>query len=187
MISRDIALRARARRAYERARWLDGGRTAWPVLALVPVALALHGRSAAPATAVAGALLAIALAVAGWRGGAWRRGALPGVAAGLPLFLIPSVLMAGCTACGAACPREAMPWLTCFAGCGLAALLGGLVLAALARRDRAPLVYAASAALTAALTASMTCTIAGAAGLLGGIVGLAAGSAPAVAGALRRA
>jgi hypothetical protein len=185
MTSLDYDLRQRARQAYERARWLDGVRGAWPVVVLVPLALALHGPATAAATAMAATLLTAALATAGWRGGAWRRGALPGVIAGLPMFLAPSVLMPAHASCGAACMREATPWLTCFAGCGAAALAGGLVLAALARRDRAPLPYAASALVMAVLTASMTCTLAGTAGLVGAVAGLALGSAPMMASTLR--
>jgi len=178
-------LRDRARRAYERARGLEGARAAWPVIALVPLALALHGPATARATGVAGALLAIVLAITAWRGGAWRRGALPGVLAGLPLFLAPSVLLPERASCGAACLHGGASWLGCFAGCGVAAIAAGLVVAALARRDRAPLAYAASALLTAALVASMTCTTVGAAGVIGALAGLAAGSAPVMASTRR--
>jgi hypothetical protein len=187
MISPDLDLRRRARRAYEHGRWHHGLRDAWPALLLVPLALALHGPAAPLATALSAALLAAALVTSSWRGGAWRRGALVGVVAGLPMFLAPSFLMPTDADCGMACARAATPWLTCFTGCAMAALTGGLVVGLLARRDRAPLAYAAGAGIAAVLTASMTCTLAGAAGILGAAAGLAAASVPVVAGALRRA
>lgn len=188
MISREpIDLRRRARRAYEAGRWQHGLRDAWPVAFLVPIAFALHGPATSVATAISAGLLAAVLVTAAWRGGAWRRGALVGVVAGLPLFMAPSFLVPTDAECGMACARAATPWLTCFTGCAMAALAGGLVVGLLARRDRAPLAYAASAGIAAALTASMTCTLAGAAGVLGALAGLAAASVPVVAGALRRA
>jgi hypothetical protein len=188
MISPDLdSLRLRARRAYERMRWHHAARAAWPVAILLPLALALHGPVASALTVVSAVALGAVLAVSRWRGGVWQRGALPGVLAGVPLFVAPSLLMPTDSDCGMACARVATPWLTCFAVCALAALAGGLALAFLARRDRAPLAYASSAAAAAILTASMTSALAGAAGLVGAVAGLAAGSVPVVVGAVRRA
>ena len=169
-------IRRQARDAYERAMLRAALPRLWPLAALLPAAYALHGAPTARVIAVALAL-AVALIATAWRGGGWRRGALPGVLGGLPAFVVPSLAMPAGAACER-CVHGSAPWMTCFAACLITSLAAGLALAHLARRDPAPRTFAASAALCAALTAAMTCSLAGGAGLVGVALGLAVSSAP---------
>jgi hypothetical protein len=172
------SLEDRARGAYERALVARAARDVWPAALLVPLALALHGPAHSPSTvAIAGVALVAALFALGWRAGAWRRGALAGVVAGLPPFLVPSLYLRSAD-CAHACARHPAP--DCALACALAALLAGLVLATRARHDRDPLGYALGGALTGALTASLTCALAGGVAVAGAAVGLALGAAPAL-------
>lgn len=168
---------ARARAAYERAFARVGLFAVWPVAVLVPLALMLHTPATPWRIAVAGVVLAAALAITGWRGGAWRRAALPGVLGGLPAFFVPSLMMPRDATC-ARCVGASSHWVSCMTACAIASLVTGLALAYLARRDRDPRTYAASAALCAGATAALTCALAGGAGLLGVTIGLAIASAP---------
>lgn len=167
----------RARAAYQRAFARVGLCALWPVAILVPLALMLHTPATPWRIAIAGGVLAVALAVTGWRGGAWRRAALPGVLGGLPAFFVPSLLMPSEATC-ARCVGASSHWVSCMTACAIASLASGLALAYLARRDRDPRSFAASAALCAGATAALTCALAGGAGLLGVTVGLALASAP---------
>lgn len=176
MTSLEPTVSARARRAYERGRLLRGLGYTWPLLGLIPAALWLHAASLGRIALVAAAL-AIALVAAAWRGRGWARGALPGVLGGLPAFFVPYLVAPA----GSSCERCAHPdahWSTCLALCFAASLSTGVVLAVLARRDRDPRGFAASAALMAALTAAITCSLAGAAGLGGVALGVTAASLP---------
>ena len=176
----------RARGAYERAFARAGLFALWPVAVLVPLALVLHTPATPWRIAVAGVALAVALGVTGWRGGAWRRAALPGVLGGLPAFFVPSLLMPREATC-ARCVEASSHWVSCMSACAITSLAAGLALAYLARRDRDPRSYAASAALCAGATAALTCALAGGAGLLGVTVGLAIASAPVLVSSRRAA
>lgn len=172
-------LKQRARRAYELQMLWAGVLRLWPLALVVPAALALHGAAANTPwrTGVAAVLLGATLLVTGWRGGGWRRGALPGLLGGLPAFFVPSLIMPASATCER-CVHASAHWLTCMTACTFASLVAGLALAHLARRDRAPRSFAASAALTAGLTASLTCSLAGYAGVVGVALGLGLASAP---------
>lgn len=180
MTSSDLArVKARARGAYERAMAWAGVLRLWPLAFVMPAALVLHGTPSGR-TIFVGVLLAVALFATGWRGGAWRRGAVVGVLGGLPAFFVPSLVMpaeSACEKCVHAGNADAS-WMTCMSGCLFASLAAGLVIAHLARRDRSPRVYATSALVCAALTATITCSLAGGAGVLGVALGLALASAP---------
>ena len=167
----------RARAAYERAMARTGALRLWPVAVLLPLALALHTPATPWRTGLAAIGLAVALAVSGWRGGAWRRGALPGVLAGLPAFIVPSLIMPAEATC-ARCVQASSHWTTCMTACMVASLAAGLVVANVARRDRAPRTFALSAVLCAGLTATLTCSLAGGAGVLGVALGFGLASAP---------
>lgn len=180
MTSSDLSpIRHRARGAYERAMAWAGVKRLWPLALVLPAAVALHGAPDGRMIFV-GVLLAAALVVTGWRGGAWRRGALVGVLGGLPAFFVPSLVMPPQTACEKCvhAGNADASWMTCMTACLFASLVAGLVIAHLARRDRAPRTYTASAVACAALTATMTCSLAGGAGVIGVALGLSLASAP---------
>lgn len=173
-----LDLQQRARRAYERRMMLTGILRLWPLALVVPAAFLLHGPATTPwRTAIAAIFLGATLVVTGWRGGGWRRGALPGLLGGLPAFFVPSLVMPAGATCEH-CVHASAHWLTCMTACTFASLAAGLALAHLARRDPAPRSFAAAAALTAGLTASLTCSLAGYAGILGVVFGLGLASAP---------
>ena len=73
-----------ARRAYERAFVYAGLRGVALAAVLTAFAIGLHRTT--NTTWLVASLLAATLGTLGWRGGAWRRGALAGVLAGLPVF-----------------------------------------------------------------------------------------------------
>lgn len=122
----------------------------------------------------------MSLVASGWRGGAWRRGSIVGVLGGLPAFFVPSLVMPAGTSCDKCvhAGKADASWMTCMAGCLFASLAAGLVIAYLARRDRAPRAFATSAVVCAGLTATITCSLAGGAGVLGVALGFALASAP---------
>lgn len=176
----DLAtLAARSRRAYERAMLARGLRGVWPVPLLAPVALVLHAQATATIAAVA-ALLAAALVALGWRGGPWRRGALPGVLSGLPVFLVPSLVTPRAEHCAQACSHGGVASSSCALACLGVALVAGVLLGRHAARDARPVEHTLAAAITGGLTASLTCSAAGGFAMLGAIAGLVVGSVPLV-------
>ena len=182
MASPDLAsLATRSRRAYERAMLARALRGAWPVVLLAPVALLLHAPAQATTTiaAIAG-LLAAALIGLGWRGGAWRRGALPGVLSGVPVFVVPSLIAPRAEHCAQACSHGGVASSSCALACLGVALVAGVLLGRHAARDPRPVEYTLAAAVTGGLTASLTCSAAGSFAVLGAIAGLVAGSVPLV-------
>src|SRR5215510_9464319 len=111
----EYALR-RARMAYERAHVASALRGVLVAAGLAALAFGLHRMSDAAWLCAAG--LATALAAFGWRGGAWRRGALAGVLAGLPPLVAPSLALAlshgdHCAMCAHSATLSCM--ITCFA------------------------------------------------------------------------
>src|SRR5689334_5385319 len=81
----------RARLSYEWSHALAGLRGMAMSAALATLAFGLHTTSST--TWFVAGTLATSLAVLGWRGGAWRRGALAGVLAGLPPLIAPSIVL----------------------------------------------------------------------------------------------
>jgi hypothetical protein len=167
-----IALKRRARRAYERGRLGRAFRlAAW----LLPVLAAMVGSCRVLAlSAVSGSLLVLAAVGFWWRGQAYGRAVAPGVGAGLvPL---------GATLSAAALGHLG-PALTCWQGCltlcitagGLAGLVVGHRAAQQGSDRRSFLV---SAGVIAVLVGAPGCAFAGAAGIVGMFLGLAAVSTP---------
>jgi len=167
----DLALR-RARRAYETTHVAAGVRALGLAAGLCVLAIGLH-RITSMSWLVA-ALLAATLATLAWRGGAYRRGALAGVLAGLPPLVVPSIVFAmshpgHCTGCatGASWP--------CMLACLGTSALVGVVVGHRASADRMPRAFGLSAIATAALTGLLGCGTVGLGGALGVVAGLVAG------------
>jgi len=164
--------RRRARFAYEVAHASTALRGVALAGGLAVLALGLHRTS--QATWIVAGALAVALAALGWRGGAWRRGALAGVIAGLPPLIAPSLVFAlsnggHCAMC------EDGASLTCLFTCLGTGSLVGVVVGAHAVADRAPGPFASAAIASAALTGMLACGTTGIGGALGVVVGLMAG------------
>lgn len=174
----DAALAVRARRAYETGRLASAAARTLPLAPLPAIAI---GCGCQPRTALAAGTIFLATIVfCFWRGGAYRRGAIPGIAAGLVPLLTPSILHAGAHACT---PGGCGPVTTL--ACAGGGLLGGALLAWIAPLPRAaggrPFVVAC---VVAGLAGAIGCVAYGTVGLAVMIAGLAAGSLPAIA--LRR-
>ena len=183
MARSDIAL-ARARSAYERTHVLAGARGFVLAAGLLLAAFALH-RTTNETWLVAG-LLAATLAIAGWRGGTWRRGSLAGVFAGLPVFIAPAIYFL-VTQHGSCVHCRMEPSLTCLLVCfGTSSAVGALV-GHVATRDASPRRFALAAVAGALLTGLLGCGTTGYGGALGIVVGLVAGSVTGWAVATRAA
>jgi hypothetical protein len=164
-----------ARGAYERGRLASASGRA---LLLAPLpALALGCGCQPRTTLVAGALFIAAAAFCFWRGGDFRRGAVPGIAAGIVPLLAPSVCQAACTH---GCRPEMVAMMPL--ACGAGGLAGGLLLALLAPRPAVegvrPFVVAC---ILAMLGGAVGCLAYGAAGLAILIAGLSIGALPVLA------
>jgi hypothetical protein len=171
MARSDLALR-RARLAYERGHVLSALRGLALAGGLVVLAVGLHRTS--HATWLIAAMLAATLAALGWRGGAFRRGALAGVLAGLPPLVAPTLVFA--LAHGGHCPScELGPTLPCLLTCFGTSSLVGLLVGHTASRDRSPGRYALAAIAAAALTGTLACGTTGLGGAAGVVIGLVAG------------
>jgi hypothetical protein len=163
----------RARRAYTRTHAWSAVRGIAIASLVALLAFALHRES--HLTAMMTVLLAATLAAAGWLGGAWRRGALAGVVAGLPPLVAPVVVFA--LGHGGHCPDCPLgPTLACIMTCVGTSALVGLFVGHAAMRDRTPARFAAGAVATALATGLLGCSTVGFAGALGIAIGLAAGS-----------
>lgn len=172
MARSDVAL-ARIRSAYERTHLLAGARGIALAVGLLLLAFALH-RTTGETWLVAG-LLGATMAVAGWRGGAWRRGSLAGVFAGLPVFVAPAIYFL-LTQHGSCVHCRMEPSLTCMLVCfGTSSAVGALV-GHVATRDALPRRFGVAAVATALLTGLLGCGTTGYGGALGIIAGLVAGS-----------
>ena len=173
MARSDLALR-HARRAYERGFVIAAVRGLGLALVLTVAAIVLHRTT--DATWLVAAALAATLAALRWRGGAWARGAVAGVLAGIPVFIAPALYRifvhgtAHCPDCITA------PSLTCVLVCLGTSAVAGIVVGYTALRDRAPRTLAASAVGTAVLTGLLGCSSLGLAGGFGVVLGLIAGS-----------
>jgi hypothetical protein len=166
-----LALR-RVRFAYERAHVVAAVRGISVAGALAVLAFGLHRTS--DATWLVAGTLAASLAVLGWRGGAWRRGSLAGVIAGLPPLIAPSIVFA-VTHGGhcAECPQGAT--LPCLVTCIGTGSLVGILVGYRATLDATPRQFAAAAMASAALTGVLGCGTTGLGGAIGVVIGLVAG------------
>jgi len=172
MARSDLAL-ARARSAYERTHLVAGLRGVVLAIGLLLLAFALH-RTTRETWFVAGLLMAV-LAVSSWRGGTWRRGALAGVLAGLPVFIAPALYFLA-TQHGSCVHCRMEPSLTCMLVCfGTSSAVGALV-GHVATRDALPRRFALAAVATALLTGLLGCGTTGYGGALGIVAGIVAGS-----------
>ncbi|HEY5947012.1 MAG TPA: hypothetical protein VIV40_16020 [Kofleriaceae bacterium] len=136
-------------------------------------AVALHRTTRMTWFVAAG--LAATLATLGWRGGAWRRGALSGLVAGVPVFVAPALYFM--FAHGRRCPDCAMtPSLTCTLVCLGTSAVVGMAVGHVATRDGSPYRFAGGALATALLAGGLGCGTTGFGGALGVLVGLVAGS-----------
>ncbi|HTR51699.1 MAG TPA: hypothetical protein VMJ10_13380 [Kofleriaceae bacterium] len=163
---------ARARGAYERAHAVAGLRGIALAGALALLAIGLH-RTTNTTWLVASALGAT-LAVLGWRGGAFRRGAHAGVLAGLPPMIAPTLVFA--LGHGGHCPNcELGPTLPCLLACFGTSALVGMFVGHAATRDASPARYALAAIASAALTGLLACSTTGIGGAVGVVIGLVAG------------
>jgi hypothetical protein len=158
--------------AYTRAHVWSALRGIGLAATITVVAVALHRESQLTWALVVG--LAAVLATFGWRGGAWRRGAIAGVLAGLPPLIVPALVFA--LGHGGHCPTcELGPTFGCIATCFGTSALVGLFVGHAAVRDAAPQRYALAAVASAMLTGMLGCTTVGFAGALGIAVGFVAG------------
>jgi hypothetical protein len=162
----------RARRAYELAHVWSAVRGVALALVFTVAAIALHRTTSM--TWLVAAALAATLATLGWRGGAWRRGALAGLVAGVPVFVAPAIY--SLVVVGSHCPDCAMaPSLTCILVClGTSSVVGSAVGYA-ATRDPSRSRFAGGAIASALLTGLLGCGTVGMAGAAGIVVGLVAG------------
>lgn len=168
----DLALSA-ARRAYERSHVRSAGRGVLLAGLFAILAIGLHRTT--HFTWFVAALLAIALAAFGFRGGSSRRGALAGVLAGLPVFIAPTIVFA-ITHGGIHCPDcELGPTLACMATCLVTSALAGSAIGYASRRE--PMPFIAGATTTALLVGLLGCATTGIGGAVGIVVGVLAGSA----------
>ena len=171
MARSDLVLR-RVRLAYERAHVLAAVRGVLLAGGLLVLAIGLH-RTSQATWLIAGALAAT-LAALGWRGGAFRRGALAGVLAGLPPMVAPTLVFA--LSHGGHCPDcELGPTLPCLIACFGTSSLVGLLVGRVASHDESPRRYGAAAIVSAALTGTLACATTGFGGALGVVIGLVAG------------
>ena len=162
----DRALAACAR-AYERAHVVSRAAGSCSPAAFAVLAIGLHRTT--HATWLVVAALAATLAALGWRGGAWRRGALAGMLAGLPVFLAPTIVFA--IAHGGHCPDCPLgPTLACLATCFGTSALVGIAIGFAARRDASPRRFGSRALATALLVGLLGCATTG----LGGAIGIVA-------------
>jgi hypothetical protein len=166
----DVAL-GQARGAYERAHVLSAARGIVLAIALTVLAIALHRTTRA--TWFVAATLAATLGALAWRGGAWKRGALAGVVAGVPVFIAPVIYYAftrgHCRDC------QMTPSLVCMTTCIATSVAAGLLVGRIATRDDSPRRFGLGAIASALATGLLGCGTVGFAGALGVAAGLVAG------------
>ena len=140
-------------------------------VALVVAAIALHRTTSA--TWLVTAVLGATLATLGWRGGAWRRGAIAGVLAGLPVFLAPALYF---LLAHGHCPECAVtPSLACMFLCISTSSAAGILVGHIATRDESPRRFGLGAIATALTTGLLGCGTFGFVGAVGVALGLVAG------------
>ncbi len=167
----DLELRARARRAYERARLRAAVRSTWPLAVLLSICV-LAGAPALPSLSIA-AVHAVVVVVLLHRGGTAARAVTTGWLAGsLPLLtaLVSCRVPHACT--HGSCASFCMP------ACMAAATVAGIVI--VRRTAGRGVATTAGAALVVALTASMGCVAVGLASALAALAGLLLVTTPAL-------
>ena len=140
-------------------------------------ALALVLDRATSVTWLVASALAATLVVLGWRGGAWRRGALAGVLAGLPPLVMPYLVMAishghdgpACAECASG------PGLACVLTCFGTGSIVGMFVGYRATLDASPRRFAIGSIAAAVLTGLLGCGTTGLGGASGVVIGLVAG------------
>jgi hypothetical protein len=171
MAMNDLALQARARRAYEWGRLRASLRLAPLVLAAAIAALAC-GRPLGLTSALAGLLLPLSLGLS-VVGGAGGRAVIPGLVAGTVALACPVLLHTLGHAClGPSCMMLGIP--VCVAG-GAGA---GVLIALRAVRDEGGGPFLLAAVAVAGLMGALGCSIAGAAGVLGMLAGILLAGTP---------
>lgn len=170
MARSELALRRRARRAYELRRLLRQlpvALFAIPVMVLGPI-----GLPAPVSPWLHGLVLGAGLVIVRWRGQDVGRGAVPGLLAGLAVMAVPLL------ACEhGVCPIGPSAQLALL--CTAVAAIGGAALALCSLSCcRRPLLFLLSATAVASVTGVAGCALAGVAGILGMLAGLAVGSLP---------
>jgi hypothetical protein len=161
----DLMIRDRALRAFRRGRWKAAWTASAPVWAVIAFASWFTWRPSA--VWIVGAGLAAAFIGMVYLGGAIRRGALPGLAAGL----LPLVAAIGAGGWGSECGAgECASW--CVPVCVSSGVACGLVLAWTARTRRWSPATLLSAGWLAVLTGAMGCSCVGFAGAFGMAGGL---------------
>jgi hypothetical protein len=171
-MARSEAVLSSVRRAYERAHVFSAGRGVVLALLFTVAAITLHRTTQATWLVAAG--LAATLATFGWRGGAWRRGGLAGLVAGVPVFVAPALYFM--FAHGKHCPDCAMtPSLTCMLVCLGTSSAVGIAVGYAAARDASPYRFGGGALSTALLAGLLGCGTVGFGGALGVAIGLVAG------------
>jgi hypothetical protein len=161
-------LEARARRAYERGRWRLAVASAWPVLLLSGLCIALGGQPLATACVAIALAVTIVLAVVHGRGHA--KAVVPGLLAGaLPL-------LAGLLACRFPHTCGAV---ACFEFCAPLCLGAGMIagFALVVRRHRSSASSLWVAGLIALLTGALGCFFVGLGGIGGMLLGVPLGGA----------
>lgn len=169
----ELALR-QARHAYERSHVTSALRGLALAVGLTLAAISLHRMSEASWLVSAG--LAATLATLGWRGGAWRRGALSGVLVGIPVFIAPTLYFMATSGSGHCPDCQVAPTLPCLLLCIGTSAAAGMLVGTSASRDEFPRRFAGGAVASALLTGLLGCGTTGMAGALGVVVGLVAGS-----------
>ena len=175
-----VALRAKARRAYEAGRLRRGLVRALPIPLAAWLAMRL---GSTPEHVLAVALpLAVAVVLLHWRGGPAGRAVVPGLSVGTAPLLLPGLAMDCAEACSASCA------LWCRVSCVGGGLLAGALVGLYASRlgsDRIP--FALSAAVVATATGAMGCLVGGAVGVAGMLAGFALAAVPVMVLVPRRA
>jgi hypothetical protein len=170
---------ARARRAYERTRFLRAAVAFAPAVLLV-LAAALVGNRMGYSLAFGSALFFLGVGLL-WYGRGVKRAVLPGLAAGLvPLVFGLCAKHVGHVCMGDACMALCVP--ACFAG----GFVAGIVIDFVGLRGAKQVGFWVAASGVGLLTGAMGCVCAGALGLAGMLVGFAVSAAPGVAAALLR-
>lgn len=159
-------LESRARQAYEKGRLRYALGASVPVLALAVLVQWIGPRPEVVLTLVVALFATEALFL--WRGQQLGRGAMAGLMGGaIPLAF------GLCTQVYAHVCGSMLAGAGCTAVCACGGLVGGLVIAAVARRQPSPAVFAGAAATTAALLGAIGCACAGLAGVVGLMIGIA--------------
>jgi hypothetical protein len=172
MARSDLALH-RVRRAYEAAHLVSAIRALGAGAGVLLLALGLYRTESE--TWLAASLLIAVLATLAWQGGAWRRGALAGMLAGLPPLIVPSIVFALSSHGGHCASCDTGPTWPCLLACFGSSSLVGILVGHHAISDRSPRRFAIGAIATAALTGLLGCGTTGLGGATGIVIGVIAG------------